>query len=456
MESRLGRKRPITEEERVEAAELGWTEWRPSIPPRLADLRLKLFLKAKREPSFRFYALYDRIHRPDVLRMAWSLVRANRGAAGVDGVTIHQIEDAEDGPETLVQELHAELRDKTYRPRPVRRVYIPKPDGRERPLGIPCVRDRVVQMAALLVLEAIFEADFLDCSFGFRPGRGAHDALTAIRSELKHGRTAVYDADLRGYFDSIPRDKLFAALRMRVTDGSVLKLIRLWLDAPVVDEREGGPPRRQRNGTPQGGVISPLLANVYLHWFDKFFHGTDGPARWAKARLVRYADDFVVLARYQGPRLMRWIEQTLQVRMGLELNREKTRVVHLREVGATVDFLGFTFRFDRDLKGRDLRYLNVLPSKKSLARMRERVREKTRPARCFMPLNEVIDDLNRYLRGWSAYFSFGYPRTAFRQANRFVRSRLVRHARRRSQRPFRPPEGRSYYRHFEMMGLVYL
>jgi RNA-directed DNA polymerase len=238
----------------------------------------------------------------------------------------------------------------------------------------------------------------------------------------------------------------------------VLKLIRMWLKAPIIetDDRGRTQGHRSRRGTPQGGVISPLLSNLYLHWLDKRFYAADGPGQWAKARLIRYADDFVILARYQGNRLQEWVRATVEGWMDLTLNQEKTRIVEVSAGGGSLEFLGYTFRYDRDLRGRPHHYLNVIPSRKALLRERARLRELTDVHKSHRPLSALIGDLNRHLRGWSNYFGQGYPRKSFREVNRYTRYRLTRLLRRRSQRPFRPPEGRSRYAHFAQMGLIYL
>jgi RNA-directed DNA polymerase len=317
------------------------------------------------------------------------------------------------------------------------------------------MKDRVCQMAALILLEPIFEADFVDCSHGFRPGHSAHQALGQIQRNIKGGQTAIYDADLKGYFDSIPHDKLMACVKMRIADRSVLRLILRWLEAPVIEEKEGKkqPPKANPKGTPQGGVISPLLANLYLHWFDKLFHRHDGPAQWAQAHLVRYADDFVVMARQQGDRLKEWIESKLEGWMGLEINREKTRIIDLKEEGASLDFLGYTFRIEQDIKGRNWRYLRMMPSKKALEKEREAIRQLTGPEHCSQPVKELIETINKQTRGWRNYFRAGHTSREFSSLNYFILGRLVRNLKRRSQRHYKKPADRSYYQHLKDLGL---
>lgn len=430
---------------------------RRQLPEKLSLLRQKLGQKAKQEKKFRFYVLYDRIFRKDTLEAAWEQVRRNKGSAGIDGVSINQIENAEGGSAQFLDEIQAELKSKSYKPQPVKRVEIPKPDGRTRPLGIPTIKDRVVQMATLLILEPIFEADFLDCSYGFRPGRSAHQALEEVKQHIKAGLREVYDVDLKGYFDSIPHANLMAGIESRIVDRSVLKLIRSWLKAPIGIPTSKGryQYRKQKCGTPQGGVISPLLANSYLHWFDKAFYGSKGPNVWANARLVRYADDLVVLARQQGPRLREFVDSLLEGRLGLTINTEKTRIVRLAQ-GDTLHFLGYSFRYDKDLKGRGHRYLNIFPAKKAVAREKGKLRFLTSPCLCFKPIPALIRTLNRHLQGWSNYFRFGYPRKVFRDINWYVRLRLTVHLKRRSQRSYRPPKGKTLYYHYKDLGLIYL
>jgi RNA-directed DNA polymerase len=429
------------------------------LSQKVSELRWKLGNKAKLEPGFRFYALYDRIYRRDVLESSYGRIRSNNGSAGSDNVSFESLEEEEDGPRKLIDQIEKELKGKTYKPRPIRRVYIPKANGKLRPLGIPCIRDRLVQMAVLLIIEPIFEVDFEDCSHGFRPKRSAHGALGEIKKNILEGRTESYDADLSSYFDTIDHEELMKKVQRRIADRHVLKLIRMFLEAVIIDKDKHGKTstKRASEGTPQGGVISPLLANIYLHDFDKAFNEDENsPMRFAGARLIRYADDFVVMAKYMGKRITSWIEDVIEGKLKLTINRDKTKIVKLKEEGERLNFLGYSFRFDRDLKGRRVKYLNMFPADKSVAGIKEKIKQKTgRPSQ--ISLTDVIMEMNRMTKGWVNYFKLGYSRMALREINYYILTRFYRFTKNRSQRRLKPRRpGESLYACLKRRGLCFL
>jgi group II intron reverse transcriptase/maturase len=388
-----------------------------TTPEKLRHLQDTLYCKAKAEPGYRFWSLYGELTRRDLLEHALRLVVRNGGAPGVDGESLSHITATPEKQARWLDALQQEMKTKTYRPAPVRRVYIPKSNGGERPLGIPTVKDRVVQMAALLVLGPIYEADFHPRSYGFRPGRNAHQALDEIVSALRSGRLEVVDADLSKYFDTIPHDRLMKLVAGRTSDGSLLHLIRQWLDAPVVEEN--GNVLANRQGVPQGGVISPLLANLYLNALDWV---VNDPAERGQPVMVRYADDFVILcATGQGgglkARLARWLAAR-----GLKLNEQKTRLVDSRK---GFDFLGFRLRWQPS-RASGKWYVHVEPSLRSQQRLRENVRRKLNHWTLGQRTAETVAGLNRLLRGWSGYFHYQHSSRVMGKLHRQVRDRLKR------------------------------
>lgn len=405
-----------------------------ATPEKIRRFQRKLFVKAKQEPDFRFYQLYDKVYRVDILTHAYALCRANGGAPGVDGESFAEIESK--GREQWLDALGKELHDKTYGPSPVRRVQIPKPGGGERPLGIPTIRDRVAQMAVKLIIEPIFEADFEEASFGYRPRRSARDAVEAVHSSLCEGYTDVVDADLSKYFDTIPHGALMKSVERWLSDVHLLRLIRSWLKVPVEEKDDRGRPRlrggkRNVYGTPQGGVISPLLANIYMNRFLRAWR-EQGKGEVFRGRIVTYADDFVILTRGRGTEALDWARQVLEA-IGLTLNEAKTRLCDARV--DHFDFLGYTYGPSCYRKTGAI-YTAAAPSRKAVARLREKLRSCLH-SQVVAPWPVVRSRLNRILRGWSSYFSYGTRTQAYRAVDRFTETAVRQFLQRRHKVPGR-------------------
>jgi group II intron reverse transcriptase/maturase len=413
------------------------------------ELQRTLYRAAKADPGRRFHALYDKVYRRDVLERAWELVRANKGAAGIDRQTVTDVEEY--GVAKLLDELTADLKEGRWRPLPARRVYIPK-RGRStelRPLSIPAVRDRVVQAAARLVIEPVFEADFLPCSFGFRPRRSQHDALQVLIDESWRGRRWVAESDIANCFGEIPHSGLMSAIEERISDRNLLKLLRAMLRAGVMED---GAVHREEAGTPQGGVISPCLCNVYLHRLDRQWE-TRGTGV-----LVRFADDLVVLChnRREADAALAALRSIL-AEMGLSLKQAKTRIVHLKEGGEGLDFLGFHHRRVRGERGYEhLRFLARWPSREAMQRARDRIRELTDRKRTLLPVEEVVRDLNNFLRGWANYYRYGNSRLHFTKIRTYALERTVLFTAKRYDRPSRYGWTVMNYHSRNQLGLISL
>ena len=399
---------------------------------RVRLLQLKLYLKAKQERGYKFYILYDKIFQEHILSEAYKRSKSKNGSPGIDKQSFADVEKY--GRDKFLAEISEELRKRTYKPQAVRRVWIEKENGGQRPLGIPTIKDRVVQQACKIVIEPIFEADFDDSSHGFRPKHSAKDAISEIKNNLKQGKQTVYDADLSKYFDTIPHDKLEITLKERIADPRVLHLIKLWLKVPIVEEDgkyTGG--KSNTKGTPQGGVISPLLANIYMNLLDRIVNNPQGYFSKRGVKMIRYADDFILMSKH--------IEQEVIIkahgyldRMGLIINTEKSKLVNAKE--QAFDFLGFTFRYDQSPFSNKGKFWNVFPKAKSQKKIRQKINIKLKSIGHY-PAANVANELNPMLRGWMNYYKIdkvSYTQIALKDLEDYLRSRLYRYYNRKSQR----------------------
>jgi len=401
---------------------------------RVFTLQSKLYQKAKQERGYKFYVLYDKMFLGYMLMESWKQVKANGGASGVDGISIKDIE--QQGVASYLEDLGEELRKQTYKPKAVKRVMIPKANGGERPLGIPTVKDRIAQTVCKMLLEPIFEADFSESSYGFRPERSSKDAMKAIKTYLQQGKTEVLDADLSKYFDTIPHDRLLKALEERISDPRLLKLLKKWLKAPVYDGKQFKGGKGNKVGTPQGGVISPLLANIYLNLLDRIVDNARSIFHQNGNKIVRYADDFVIMGKTITDETKAKLKELLN-RMGLTLNEDKTHTVDAKK--ESFNFLGFTIRYDKDLKGRNTRYWNIIPSGKSEQKIRDKVRAYLK-SHGHCSAKEVSESLNTIVRGWLNYFSIkgvSYPAMSKRKLRYYMYDSIHRYYNRKSQRKCR-------------------
>lgn len=401
---------------------------------RVQSLQEKLYQKAKQERVYRFYVLYDKMFIPYMLREAWKSVKTKGESPGVDRVTRAEIEKY--GEDKYLEDLGEELRKQTYRPQAVKRVMIDKASGGKRPLGIPTIRDRIAQTVCKMILEPIFEADFEESSYGFRPGRSAKDAITAIKQNLRDEKTEVYDADLSAYFDTIPHEKLMIVLKERIADPRMLKLISKWLKVPVYEDGQYKSGKGNNQGTPQGGVISPLLANIYMHLLDRIVNNTKSLFWRLGIKIVRYADDFVLMGKELTTEATAKLKDLLG-RMELRVNESKTREIDARK--ESFNFLGFTIRYDRDIHGRGTRYWNIVPSKKSEQRIRDKTRDFLK-SHGHSNARNVTDGLNTIVRGWLNYFDIkgvSYPVMSKRRLRHYLINSLYRYYNRKSQRKCR-------------------